>query len=82
MICLMIQSGIYKFEGVLYESEQMEDTANTFKNVTATFNSSKTAPTNETFYLSNNPDEAKLMIATNLALMVGAIHVRNLPFFD
>lgn len=63
----MIQSGIDKFEGVLYDYEPSPS-----KNFSRTESTS-----NKTLYLSDNPDEAKVIIAANLSLMVGVIHVSN-----
>jgi hypothetical protein len=64
----MIGKTIEKYAGVLYKDEEIlnnNKTENEFK---------------EQNYLSNDVNEAKVMIATSLALLVGIIHVRVLWF--
>ena len=60
----MIGKTIEKYAGILYKDEE-------------TLNNNKTEnELNEANYLSNDVNEAKVMIATSLALLVGIIHVR------
>lgn len=62
----MIGKTIEKYAGVLYENKP------------ALVQDNNTSNVNETNgYLSSNSDEAKIMIATSLALLTGIIHVRS-----
>ena len=57
----MIGKTIERYAGILYEDPSIHFRKNETRITTA--------------YLSKNPDEAKLMIATSLAFLSGVIHV-------
>lgn len=68
VICSMIDMSIRKYDGVLFiETDSIE-----------LYNNNKTMYTNTTIskgLLSNDPNEAKLIIATSLAFLTGLIQV-------
>ena len=64
----MIGKTIEKYSGILYEDEDFPGANNITENEAL----------EETAYISMDINEAKIMIATSLALLVGIIHVRFL----
>ena len=66
VISIMVGSILLKHAGVLYPNEDMM--------------SSNTTDTNKTNinFISNDPIEAKIMIATSLTLLTGFVHVKNI----
>jgi MFS superfamily sulfate permease-like transporter len=62
VVALMVQSTLERYDGKLFSSEMVNETNN------------DTLPINSGF-LSNDPDEARVMIASALAIYVGIIHV-------
>ena len=66
----MIGKKIEKYDGVLYSEKE-----------TRSINLPKNELPKQENYLSSDTNEAKVMIATSLALLVGLIHVNLTPLF-
>ena len=64
----MIGKTIEKYAGILYDDPSIEHIKKNETRLT-------------TAYLSKDPNEAKLMIATSLAFLAGVIHVRTYFYF-
>ena len=67
----MIGKTIEKYSGTLYRDEEKTNINNDTENNLQELGT----------YLSNDVNEAKIMIATSLALLVGLIHVNTLTLF-
>ena len=66
----MIGKTIEKYAGVLYSEKE-----------TRSINLSNSELPKQENYLSSDTNEAKVMIATSLALLVGLIHVNLTPLY-
>jgi len=69
----MIGKTIEKYSGTLYRDEEKTNINNDTENNLQELGTGT--------YLSNDVNEAKIMIATSLALLVGLIHVNTLTLF-